>query len=117
MPTSFVITVRNAPVFVFFSVTVTPGNTPPVESEVTPVMVPVVSCAEAALHTSATSIISPSLRMRHLLRLAAYHRNAAAPGGLGAEREERTASGAMRSAVNQGTSTVLPSAPGSSTAV
>src|SRR3954471_23074678 len=102
MPTSFVITVRNAPVFVFFSVTVTPGKTPPVESEVTPVMVPVVSCAEAALHTSATSsIISPSLRIRDLLRLAAYHRNAAAPGGLGAEREERRAAGAPRSAVTQ----------------
>src|SRR3954462_9639937 len=106
MPTSFVTTVRNAPVFVFFSVTVTPGNTPPVESEVTPVMVPVVSCAEAAPHTSATSsIISPSLRMRDLLRLAAYHRNAAAPGRPTVEQEERTAAGATRSAVDQGTRT------------
>src|SRR4051794_9677276 len=70
MPTSFVTTVRKAPVFVFFSVTVTPGNTPPVESDVTPVIVPVVSCAAAVPHTTATSsIISPSLRMRDLLRL------------------------------------------------
>src|SRR3954452_24749965 len=102
MPTSFVATVRNAPGFVFFSVTVTPGNTPPVESEVTPVMVPVVSCAGAALHPSATSIISPSLRMRHLRRLAAYHRNAAAPGGLRAEREERTGGGAGGAGAKQG---------------
>src|SRR5690349_6699522 len=68
MPASFVTTDRTAPVLVFFSVTVTPGSTPPVESLVTPVIVPVVSCAEAVVNNPATSsIISPSLRMPDLL--------------------------------------------------
>src|SRR4029077_4207390 len=41
-----------------------PGRTPPVWSLVTPVIVPVVSCAAAATpNVAASSIISPSLRM------------------------------------------------------
>src|SRR3979409_37882 len=69
MPAWLVTTVRDAPVLVFLTVTVTPGRTPPVESLVTPVMVPVVSCADATTHVAAiSSIITPSLRLRELLR-------------------------------------------------
>ena len=70
MPASLVTTVRAMPVSVFLTVTVTPGSTAPVWSLVTPVIVPVVSCADATPWSVATSsIISPSLRMRDLLSL------------------------------------------------
>jgi hypothetical protein len=56
---------RTAPVLTDLSVTVTPGRTPPVESVVTPVIVPVVSCAAVVDETiTAKSSISPSLRIR-----------------------------------------------------
>src|SRR5579871_2500890 len=48
----------------FLTVTVTPGSTDPVWSNAVPVMVPVVSCADAAIASAATSITeSASLRM------------------------------------------------------
>src|SRR5712691_360867 len=73
MPSSLVTTVRSV-LSVFLSVTVTPGRTPAVESVVTPVIVPVVSCAEAVPHnTAARSAVSPSRRICDLLPPAAYH--------------------------------------------
>ena len=64
MPDALVTTVRDVPVLMFLTVTVTPGSTPPVASAVTPVMVPVVSCAVATTCIAATSsMIDPSLRM------------------------------------------------------